>query len=103
MPVSLGFLSALAPILGFSATPLEAPNGMYSRSLNCHAIIGADLVTEPGTRIEDGTIVIRNGVIESIGDDVTIPPEARVWHAEDMVIYPGFVEPALMVETGEAP
>ena len=103
LPVSIGLISTLTPILGLAPPTLEAPNGVYNRSLNCQAIVGADLVTEPGTRIEDGTIVIRNGVIEAIGTEVTIPPEARVWHAEDMVIYAGLVEPALMVNSGDAP
>ncbi|MEE2907773.1 MAG: amidohydrolase family protein [Planctomycetota bacterium] len=101
--VSLGLCGTLVPILGLATPSLKAPNGVYNRSLNCHAIVGADLVPAPGERIEDGTIIIRDGVIEAIGPDATIPPEARVWHAEDMVIYPGLVEPALMVETGDAP
>tara|TARA_Y100000589_G_scaffold153019_2_gene145738 strand:+ start:1283 stop:4864 length:3582 start_codon:yes stop_codon:yes gene_type:complete len=103
--IHLGLLAALVPAVLADSTSLQAPNGLYQRygSLDCHAIIGADLVPKPGERIEAGTIVIRNGVIEAIGADVSVPPEAQVWHAEDMTIYPGFVEPALMVETGDAP
>ena len=95
--------SLIAATVVSATQPLKAPNGMYERSIACHAITGADIVPAPGKIIEDGVIVIREGVIESIGQDVEIPAEARVWHAQGMTIYPGFVEPAMMVETSDGP
>ena len=103
LPILVGIGSLIAATLAYATQPLKAPNGMYERSLSCHAITGADIIPEPGEKIEDGTIVIQDGIIVSMGQNVEIPAHARVWHAEGMMIYPGFVEPAMMVETSDAP
>ncbi|QKK02796.1 MAG: amidohydrolase family protein [Pseudomonadota bacterium] len=61
-----------------------------------HAISGVTLVTAPGETIENGIIVIRDGIIESIGDDLAIPPDARVHEFDpkesDTRVYPGLID-----------
>jgi len=39
-----------------------------------------------------GDILIENGKIAAIGENMTIPEEAKVIHAEGLFVYPGFVE-----------
>ncbi len=63
-------------------------NGIRPADLRTHAIVGATVVTAPGTRIEDASLIIRDGVIEAVGRDLAIPPEARVWSAEGLTVYP---------------
>jgi len=41
--------------------------------------------------IENGVILIRDGLIEDIGQDLDIPDDAEVFSAKNSVIYPGFV------------
>ncbi|MEX2600117.1 MAG: amidohydrolase family protein, partial [Balneolaceae bacterium] len=36
-------------------------------------------------------LVIRNGIIEAVGNNVTIPADARVWDLAGKTIYPGFI------------
>ncbi len=103
LPLLVGLGVLITTTLAFAISPLKAPNGIYERSINCHAITGGDIIPAPGERIENGTIVIRDGVITAIGPNVEIPAEAKVWHAEGMMLYPGFVEPAMMVETKDGP
>jgi hypothetical protein len=43
--------------------------------------------------IENGVISIRNGIIEEIGPDVAIPPEAKILDFSDKYILPGIVSP----------
>ncbi len=57
-----------------------------------YAIKDAKIVTQPGKVIEKGTIVIRNGLIESVGDDVKIPYDAKVIDGSGMTIYPGLID-----------
>ncbi len=81
----------------------EPVNGIRSADLRTHAIVGATVVTAPGTSIEDASLIIRDGMIEAVGWDLAIPPEARVWSAEGLTVYPGLIDAAVLVELeGEA-
>jgi len=83
--------------------PAPRPDGPFEHHHRCHALIGADVVTAPGARLEDATIVVRDGRIETIGVDIQIPPEARLWPMQDHVIYAGFIEPAASVDIDALP
>ena len=67
-----------------------------------HAIVGARIVTAPGQVIERGTIVIRDGVITAVGAHVTVPPDARVWEADSLTVYPGMIDAFVPVPETEA-
>ena len=56
------------------------------------AITNAQIVTVSGTTIAKGTIVIRDGLIEAVGETVKIPSDARVIDANGLTIYPGFFD-----------
>ena len=50
---------------GFAQTvPTE---GIQERDARVHALIGARVIVEPGQVIEDATIVMKDGVIQSVG------------------------------------
>lgn len=66
--------------------------GIQSNSPSVHAFTNATIVTAPGEVIENGTLLIRNGVIENVGSNVSVPQEARVWDLEGKTIYPGFID-----------
>lgn len=57
-----------------------------------HALTGAKVVVAPGQILPRATVVIRDGVIEAVGADVSIPADARVWDAESLVVYPGLID-----------
>ena len=90
----LAALVTTSVIAGPIDDPAQRPNGPFSHQHRCHALVGADVVTAPGERLEDATIILRDGRIESVGVDVAIPADARLWPMEDHVIYAGFIEPA---------
>ena len=62
------------------------------REPDAHALVGARIIPAPGQVIESGTLVIRDGLIEAIGDDVDAPPDARIWDLEGATLYPGLIE-----------
>ncbi len=43
-------------------------------------------------KIENGSILIENGKIKSLGKDIAIPEGARIIDAEGKYIYPGFID-----------
>jgi imidazolonepropionase-like amidohydrolase len=55
------------------------------------AIQGGDLYTITSGIIRDGTLLIENGKISSIGQGIEIPKDAQVIDAKGKVILPGFV------------
>ncbi|HEY0248013.1 MAG TPA: amidohydrolase family protein [Gryllotalpicola sp.] len=56
------------------------------------AVTNARLVPVASDIIENGTIVVVNGVIQALGADVAIPPGVPVIDAGGKPVYPGFVE-----------
>src|SRR5690349_17699644 len=56
------------------------------------AIRNAKIVTVSGPVIAKGTVVVRNGLIEAVGDSVQAPPDAMVIEGEGMTVYPGLID-----------
>jgi imidazolonepropionase-like amidohydrolase len=107
MNTSARRLAALLVLAGFALVPARTvvaegpkPDGPGGRPHRVHALVGAIVVVRPGEMLERATVVIRDGVIEAVGADVTAPPDARVWDARGLTIYPGLVEPYLKLEGG---
>ena len=70
------------------ARPVE---GLRQNDPSFHALIGGKVVSAKG---ESGaTVIIREGRIEAIGENLEPPAGARVWDVSGRRIYPGFIEP----------
>lgn len=57
-----------------------------------YAVTNAKIVTVSGATIERGTVVVRNGLIESVGANVTAPADAQVFDGSGLTIYPGLFD-----------
>ncbi len=57
-----------------------------------YAITNAKIVTVSGAVIENGTVVIRNGLIESVGAGVKAPSDAKIFDGKGMTVYPGLFD-----------
>lgn len=66
--------------------------GMKENTARVHAFIEAEIILSPGNRISNGTLVIRDGVIEAAGENVSVPADARIWNIQGKTIYPGFID-----------
>jgi hypothetical protein len=56
------------------------------------AIRNAKIVTVAGATIAKGTVVMRNGLIEAVGDNVAVPADALVIEGDGLTVYPGLVD-----------
>jgi Amidohydrolase family len=56
------------------------------------AIKNARIVPVSGPVIENGTVVIAKGLIQAVGTDVAIPPEAWVIDGKGLTVYPGLID-----------
>ncbi|MHC5114328.1 MAG: amidohydrolase family protein [Planctomycetota bacterium] len=93
---------AIAPARLASAQS-EPVNGMRPADVRRDAIVGATVIPAPGQRLEAATVVLRQGVIESVGVGVAVPAEARVWAGHGLTVYPGLIEAAVLVKTDALP
>lgn len=57
-----------------------------------YAITNARVVTVTGSVIENGTVVISDGLIAAVGTDVAVPPEALVIDGKGLTVYPGMID-----------
>ena len=86
-------LLLLSPALVRTSLSQTVPvDGITDNTPAVHAFTNAAIVTAPGSVIPNGTLVIRDGVIESVGSNVTPPPDARIRDMEGRTIYPGFID-----------
>lgn len=58
---------------------------------NKYAIKNATIVQAPGRTIQNGSLVIENGIIKAVGTNITIPADAWVVDADSMFVYAGFI------------
>jgi hypothetical protein len=56
------------------------------------ALTNVRIETVTKGRIDNGTIVIRDGIIEAVGARVSIPSDARVVDLANRTVYPGFID-----------
>jgi len=80
-------LPALAVVI---LLPLSDVSAQYEGRV--YAVTGARLVTGSGQIIESGTIVLRGGLIEALGANVTPPADAVLVDGEGLTVYPGFID-----------
>jgi imidazolonepropionase-like amidohydrolase len=80
-------LSALAILILLSPSSLSAQ--FEGRT---YAITGARIVPVAGDIIENGTIVLRGGLIEALGAEVMAPADAVLIDGDSLTVYPGFID-----------
>ncbi len=57
-----------------------------------YALENARVVQAPGKVLESATVVVEDGLIAAVGDDVDVPYDARRIEADSLVVYAGFVD-----------
>lgn len=83
--LSAAALVALPFAAAAQSMSLEAQSGTW-------ALTNARIETVTRGTIDRGTVVIRNGIIEAVGPNVTPPADARVVDLSGRTVYPGFID-----------
>lgn len=98
-------LGLLGGLLWMSASPTHAQRRSYQTELKpvstTYALTNATVITAPGKTLEGGTVIIKDGLIEAVGNNVSIPPNATRIAADSLFVYPGFIDG--LSETGVNP
>lgn len=75
--------------ISLAVSPTSGRGASDEQSL---AIRGGKIVTVSGGVVENGTIVVRHGKIESVGENVDVPTNARRIDLPDKTVVPGFID-----------
>jgi imidazolonepropionase-like amidohydrolase len=88
--VCLALCALASPAL--AQIPKAAPTeGLHTKNPQVHALINARIVVSPERTIPKGVLVIRNGVIVGVGENLPVPADARIWDLSGRTLYPGFI------------
>ena len=87
---SIGWKRASRVLVWVAVSALMTP-ALWAGELT--ALVGATVHPISGSAIEDGVVLMRDGVIEGIGNGIEVPSEARRIELDGKHIYPGFVHP----------
>ena len=85
-------LMVLLLATSWTLAQIAPTTGLRENTPTIHAFTNARIVVAPGKVIAQGTVVIRNGVIEAVGEKLTVPADARVWDMKGLTLYPGLIE-----------
>ncbi|MEM8872796.1 MAG: amidohydrolase family protein [Planctomycetota bacterium] len=95
MPSLLLAVLLLAPPSNAATEPVV---GLKQADPAVHALTNATIHVRPGEVLEDATLIVRDGVIEAVGD-VDVPDDAQVWDATGKTIYAGFIDAHMPTKT----
>ena len=89
---SLSFAIAATIALFAGAAIAVPPAKAQGGEPQSFAIRGATIVPVSGPRIENGTVIVSQGVITAVGKDVTFPQETWVIDGKGLTVYPGLID-----------
>lgn len=84
-------IALASPVLYAAQTTPEL--GIRDKTPNLIALTHATVTTEPGKTIENATVLIRNGVIESVRASGPVPAGYQQQDMSGHYIYAGFIDP----------
>ena len=93
------FMNIVIKILIFVSSIVfctEPNNGLVDHKPNVIALTNAKIYTSYKNYLESGTIIIRDGLIDDVGNDIQIPIDANLIDMSGNTIYPGFIESSLI-------
>jgi len=73
-------------------TVTVSPTAGAAQRRSAWAVTGATIITAPGNTVENGTVVLRDGLIEAVGAGVSAPADARVIDGSGLTVYAGWID-----------
>ncbi|MEK7818306.1 MAG: amidohydrolase family protein [Bacteroidota bacterium] len=70
----------------------EQVEGLRVNVAGVYALKNLTIIPEPKNKIENGVIIIRDGIIQSVGKNISIPNDALVIDCKGLTAYPGFID-----------
>jgi imidazolonepropionase-like amidohydrolase len=84
MKILMSVVALLFSVLSAALLDAEVPSAIALRN--------ARIVPVAGPVIAKGTVLIRDGLIAGVGDNVAVPADAWVIDAQGLIVYPGLID-----------
>ncbi len=85
------FCFVLISISGLSQSTFPV-NGVHDENHNYYAFTNAVIYLDYKTKIDSAVLLIRDGIIEKTGRNISIPPNAVIYDLLGKFIYPSFID-----------
>ncbi|MBS4042222.1 MAG: amidohydrolase family protein [Chitinophagaceae bacterium] len=89
-------ISVLLLILFISTTSIAQKtfpiNGVADIKDGCYAFTNATIVKDANTTLQNATLIIKQGKIVQVGNNITVPSNAVIINCEGKFIYPSFID-----------
>ena len=84
----------LAVVAGQAAHAQETfpVNGTSNKNHTTYAFTNARIVVDPETTIENGTLIVKDGLITAVGPKAAVPKGAETVDLKGKTIYPGLID-----------
>src|SRR5918995_5145835 len=102
MRILIALLLLASPVLAQQIGNPTAQQGVIPPR-GTFAIRNARIVTVSGPDIENGTVVIRDGKIEAVGTNVSVPSGAQTIDGTGLSVYPGMIDAGTNMGLVEVP
>ncbi len=104
IPARLAAASIAWGLLQAAAAQSPSPQDLRPAELDRWAIVGGGAVPRPGERIDDAVVLLRDGVIEAVGEagSIEIPAGYRRIDATGLVAYAGFIDAGVRIPSADA-
>ena len=86
-------------LVSFLTGQVEPAKELHRNPPRVWALTNAIIHSSPTITINDGTVIIRNGMITNVGSKIKIPNQATILDMNGKHIYAGFIESWLDVQT----
>ncbi len=92
--IVMAFLVMLWPVAGEAQFQQQPPteDKELAPVTRTYAITNANIIQGPGRKIDRGNIVLKEGLIVSVGKNAVVPPEAIIIKGDSLFVYPGFID-----------
>ncbi|MBO6659639.1 MULTISPECIES: amidohydrolase family protein [Roseivirga] len=78
-------------VISLSSWAQSDPTG-ESPVTRTYALTNATVITKPGTELKETTVIIKDGLIQSVGKNASIPANAQVIDASELYVYAAFID-----------
>ncbi|HZX74924.1 MAG TPA: amidohydrolase family protein [Cyclobacteriaceae bacterium] len=76
----------------FAVSSLAQVSNQMPVVTRTYAFTNINIVQGPGRRMDNATLLIKDGLIAGVGKNISIPPDAIVIKADSMYAYAGFID-----------
>src|ERR1051325_1437715 len=102
MRILVALLLLASPVLAQQLGSATTQQGVIP-ARDTFAIRNARIVTVSGPDIENGTVVIRDGKIEAVGANISVPAGAQTIDGGGLSVYPGMIDAGTNMGLVEVP